>query len=110
MTLFLLRTCLACPEQYNVYTEDGSQAGYIRLRWGTLSLEYPDTGCDLAYCYNFPDNLKGSFDNEEERETYINEIIDVIKEKLFIEGDVNLEVFDDTNKLMERIYGTKEEV
>ena len=107
MTLFLLRTYYSCPEQYSVYTDNGSLAGYIRLRWGELTMEYPDVGCELAYSHSFSDKMKGSFDSEEEREHFISEIVDVIKEKLFINDDVNLELFVDTDKLMERVYGSK---
>ena len=30
----LHRTCFACPEQYDVYDENGNMVGYLRLRHG----------------------------------------------------------------------------
>ena len=44
--LKLIQTCGACPEQYDVYNEEGIQVGYLRLRWGHFS----------AQCYVSPFN------------------------------------------------------
>lgn len=41
-------TCAACPEQYDVYFE-GSQLGYLRLRHGIFTAEYPDCGGYIVY-------------------------------------------------------------
>ena len=35
----LVRTCGACPEQYDIFSENGLTWGYIRLRNGVLSTE-----------------------------------------------------------------------
>lgn len=40
-------TCLACPEQYDVYDPSGRQVGYFRLRHGRFTVEYPDCGGKL---------------------------------------------------------------
>ena len=31
------KTCDACPEQYDVF-KDEKQVGYVRLRWGNLTV------------------------------------------------------------------------
>ena len=35
----LVKTCGACPEQYDAYFE-GYQVGYLRLRHGTFRVDY----------------------------------------------------------------------
>ena len=35
------KTCLACPEQYDVFKGD-KLVGYVRLRHGGLSCRYPN--------------------------------------------------------------------
>lgn len=40
-------TCYACPEQYDVYRDD-KQIGYLRLRHGNFTAEYPDVGGKLV--------------------------------------------------------------
>jgi hypothetical protein len=48
MTLRLVQTCGACPEQYDVF--DGErQVGYLRLRYGRFTAECPDAGGELVY-------------------------------------------------------------
>ena len=39
--LNFIETCGACPEQYDV-TLHGRLVGYVRLRWGTVTCDYPD--------------------------------------------------------------------
>jgi hypothetical protein len=58
-------TCGACPEQYDVFY-NGKQVGYIRLRWGTLRVDYPDVHGETVYSHSFDDGMKGCFDNESE--------------------------------------------
>lgn len=45
----LERTCYACPEQYDAYDENGNMVGYLRLRWGTFTVECPDAGGETVY-------------------------------------------------------------
>lgn len=45
----LVLTCAACPEQYDVYDEKGGQVGYLRLRHGRFSVEYPNIGGEIVY-------------------------------------------------------------
>lgn len=42
-----VQTCSACPEQYDAFL-DGEQIGYLRLRHGFFSVEYPDCGGRLV--------------------------------------------------------------
>lgn len=44
----LVRTCFACPEQYDVFLDE-VQIGYLRLRHGTFRAEYPDCGGEVVY-------------------------------------------------------------
>jgi hypothetical protein len=66
--LTLKRTCLACPEQYDVYYEN-TLCGYMRLRHGYFRTEYyktPDDNGEIVYeCYPKGD---GIFDNDEREE------------------------------------------
>lgn len=59
----LQKTCLACPEQYDVYAQDGTQVAYIRLRHGHLRVDCPDVG----YTVYSTDRVHGDgiFDDEE---------------------------------------------
>ena len=50
--LRLEMTCGACPEQYDAYDVQGegeSSIGYLRLRHGSFTVEYPDVGGELVY-------------------------------------------------------------
>lgn len=63
----LIKTCDACPEQYDAYL--GTQMiGYLRLRHGRFTVEYPDSGGDLVYWANPQGD--GVFDCEE-RDIYL---------------------------------------
>lgn len=75
MKLEFIKTCGACPEQYDVFDENDNQVAYIRLRWGYLSVEYD--GKEI-YSHTFSDDMKGSFDNEEERQKYLS----IIRKKI----------------------------
>ena len=44
----LVLTCSACPEQYDVFYF-GEQIGYLRLRHGNFSADYPDVGGRQVY-------------------------------------------------------------
>jgi hypothetical protein len=45
----LVLTCGACPEQYDAYLDD-RQIGYMRLRHGVFTVDYPDHGGAQVYC------------------------------------------------------------
>ena len=45
-------TCSACPEQYEMWDsedEDYPQIGYLRLRGGKFTAEYPDAGGEIVF-------------------------------------------------------------
>jgi hypothetical protein len=52
----LIRTCYACPEQYDVYDETDTEfkniKAYMRLRHGTFRVTCPDVGGDVVYTSN----------------------------------------------------------
>jgi hypothetical protein len=41
-------TCRSVPEQYEI-TRDGIPAGYVRVRWGGMSVDYPEAGDEELY-------------------------------------------------------------
>ena len=71
----LQETCGACPEQYDVY-KDGEICGYLRLRHGHFSVDYPDCGGETIYTAS--PNGDGIFD-EDEREFYLMEAVKAIE-------------------------------
>lgn len=46
--LELIRTCSACPEQYNLVIDD-KPAGYFRLRHGEFRVDFPECGDETVY-------------------------------------------------------------
>lgn len=48
MTIKLVQTCGACPEQYDAY-QNSEQVGYLRLRHGHFRVECPDVGGEEVY-------------------------------------------------------------
>lgn len=47
--IVLRRTCSVAPEQYDAFDSLGNIIGYLRIRWGHLTVEVPDVGGDLVY-------------------------------------------------------------
>lgn len=84
------RTCAACPEQYDV-TKDGKQVGYVRLRWGCLTCDYPDQTGEEIFSHRFKDDLKGIMSpNEQDMFLHlcahaINERLDAEERSTFLE-------------------------
>ncbi len=76
--LILERTCYACPQQYNCFY-NGKQVGYLRLRHGRFTVDYPDVNGEEIY-YACPKG-DGIFDEDEE-EFYLNEAKEAIIKKL----------------------------
>jgi hypothetical protein len=76
--LHFVQTCSACPEQYDVFDKEGAQVGYVRLRWGNLTCEYPDCGGIVVYETSFNDGLQGCFANEDDRQLFLEEIANAI--------------------------------
>lgn len=73
-----IRTCLACPEQYDVYLNEGPAVAYVRLRYGYLSVN-PCVNGQIdwdteIYSHQFEDEWSGCFDDDDERSKYQKEI------------------------------------
>lgn len=76
--LDFVQTCAACPEQYDVFDETGTIVGYVRLRWGNLTCEYPDCGGEVIYSATIGDGWSGCFDSENQRQKHLSCIADAI--------------------------------
>lgn len=74
----LIQTCGACPEQYDAFL-DGELVGYLRLRHGYFSVEYPDVGGKLIY--EATTQGDGIFD-EDERVKHLSEAKSAIAKEL----------------------------
>lgn len=87
-------TCSACPEQYDVFNSDENIVGYVRLRWGALTCEYPDVGGEVIYEASVGGGWTGCFTNENQRMIHLNNIADNILERIE-KGDVEDDEDDD---------------
>lgn len=70
MNVTFVRTCYACPEQYDAfipYGDDGDvfQVGYLRLRHGKFTVECPDVGGQIVYQATIEGTDVGIFSDEE---------------------------------------------
>lgn len=65
----LVRTCEVCPEQYDALDKDGNCIAYLRLRYGTFTVECPDFGGTCVY--SAEPRGEGMFDDNE-RDIYLN--------------------------------------
>lgn len=84
----IICTCSACPEQYDVVIESVDNIlvsrytyiGYLRLRHGEFSAQYPDVNGEVVY---FNDNVSGDgcFDNNQERYKELSIAIEKILDK-----------------------------
>ena len=74
-------TCSGCPEQYDVFDSNDNIVGYVRLRYGALTCQYPDIGGELIYEASVGDDWTGSFESDEQREHYLNVIANKILKK-----------------------------
>ena len=87
--LKFVKTCSACPEQYNVFLGD-QQVGYVRLRWGTLRVDFPshqhESGSKTIYRHYFEDSMKGCFDDKKEYLKYRGYISKAIHKALRIKS------------------------
>lgn len=79
----LVMTCWACPEQYDVYDSNGSRVGYLRLRHGIFTAEYPDCAGELVYKAS-PDG-DGMFEDDE-RDHYLRGAIDALDKHIKARG------------------------
>ena len=72
----LVKTCSACPEQYDVFFGE-EQVGYLRLRHGSFTVECPECKLDADLVYKAEPNGDGYFDHDE-REGYLKKAIEAI--------------------------------
>ena len=80
----LIKTCSACPEQYDAYLGD-RQVGYLRLRHGYFRVDYPH--CCGETIYEATTKGDGIFDSDE-REFYLNMAIHAIEERLSRDDEI----------------------
>ena len=91
MKFTLIKTCNACPEQYDVLRGE-RQVGYLRLRNGYFRCDYPSVEGETIYEHFFEDKLKGMFDDDSERDKYITEALSALRDKILSDmvlGDIN---------------------
>jgi len=79
--LLFHKTCDMCPEQYDVY-KGTKQVGYVRLRWGNLTVDFPNALDKLIYSKDFGNGYKGCFNDDNERILYLKKVAKCIKEEL----------------------------
>ena len=90
MDLEIIKTCECSPEQYEVYIKEDSERkiiAYLRLRWGTFTVSYPNVGGECIYSHSFSDRYKGMFSNEGERKLYLDIAVKAIMKKILKEED-----------------------
>lgn len=58
--------------------------GYVRLRYGNLTCEYPDVSGKIIYRHCFDEEWMGCFNSDEQQMEYLNIIADKILEKIII--------------------------
>lgn len=72
-------TCVVCPEQYDVFG-NGKQVGYVRLRYGVLTLDYPNINGKEIYRFLYDNEWLGSFMSEEDRDFQFSVMSRIIEE------------------------------
>lgn len=79
----LVRTCEACPEQYDVFSGD-RKVGYLRLRWGSFTASMGSRITDkMVYCADIGDNgMAGIFESDEQRAFHLNAAMEAIRQEL----------------------------
>lgn len=74
----LVLTCVACPEQYDVF-KGAEQVGYLRLRHGHFYASVPDVGGETVF--EASPNGDGIFDDDE-RDGYLTQAVAAIRMKV----------------------------
>lgn len=72
------QTSSACPEQYNVFDEEGKRVAYVRLRWGSLYAQCPYVGGTTIYDVGIGTD-DGCFRSNKERKHHLKEIANRIE-------------------------------
>ena len=74
-----VKTCDACPEQYDVFDEDGKQIAYVRARWGRITAECPDALEARVFDAAFSnDGYDGCFEDDSHRQPFFTSIEEAI--------------------------------
>lgn len=73
----LVRTCFACPEQYDLL-ENGVERAYFRLRWGGFTVECPACGEGEIVYSGSPDG-DGVFEDYERAEYLLRALEQVLR-------------------------------
>ena len=76
--LTVLITSTSAPEQYEL-TRNGDASGYVRVRWGEMSVTYPDAGDEILY--EGPVSGFGGFE-EHERKAKLLFALDLIATRM----------------------------
>lgn len=77
--MFILKkTSSYCPEQYDAYL-NGQQVGYLRLRHGRFTVEFPK--CGGEFIYSAAPKGDGIFEDDE-REHYLTEACFAIQKRI----------------------------
>lgn len=71
MNLKFVKTCPACPEQYDVFNKEGKIVAYIRLRWGTITIQCPDSVGVVILNENYGYEMCGEFMRDKDRKAFI---------------------------------------
>lgn len=74
----IVRTCYACPEQYDVFNKLNKLSGYLRLRHGIFTVQYPDVYGKVIFEAN--PHGDGIFE-EYERDHFLSKAILAIKKE-----------------------------
>lgn len=81
--LSFVKTCGAYPGQYDVYDKLRNMVGYVRLRCGGLTCEYPEACGEIIYSASVADGTTGMFEDHEQRISHPSNIVDVLLEKIY---------------------------
>lgn len=92
MELRLEQTCMACPEQYDVFDSAGRRVGYLRLRHGQFRADY------IPQDQTFEEDVMSGFGNkktvyraepkgdgifeDDERGFYLDQALDALKREI----------------------------
>lgn len=69
--------CAACPEQYDVYDQAGTQVAYLRLLRGRFTASVPERGGNIVYSVTIPEG-HGTF-GAGERLSYLTKAIEAVQ-------------------------------
>ena len=77
--IVLDKTCCACPAQWDAYYS-GEIVGYIRFRYGRMTVECPNVGGELVYSMQSEDGMQGAFYSATEEKVFLSKALNAITE------------------------------